>query len=208
MRIPVKSHEDKATVILETAQRRFAIYGVEKTTMREIAGDLNMSKGSLYYYFPDKENLYRAVIEKEQAEFIKILEEDLKKTKDPADGLKKYVINRLSYFKALVNLSRLRAETFTEYKPFIGEAMSRFREMEMLYVKELLDRGISSGIFKIDDSFETASLFLDLLRGLRSAVLSNKALLIIDDEEYRLMAEKAMNFTTIFINGLKKAEKG
>jgi TetR/AcrR family transcriptional repressor of mexJK operon len=49
MSLPIKSHENKAAVIVETAQRRFAIYGIEKTTMREIAGDLNMSKGSLYY---------------------------------------------------------------------------------------------------------------------------------------------------------------
>jgi hypothetical protein len=81
--------------------------------------------------------------------------------------------------------------------------MSKFRDKEKHIVKELLDRGISSGVFKIEDSMQTASLFLDLLRGLRSAVLSNKALLIIDDEEYTVMSEKAMNFTTIFINGLR-----
>jgi AcrR family transcriptional regulator len=59
--------------IIEASQRRFGIYGIEKTSMREIAGDLKLSKASLYYYFPDKESLYRAVVEKEQDEFIEKL---------------------------------------------------------------------------------------------------------------------------------------
>jgi AcrR family transcriptional regulator len=204
MRLPVRSHEEKAAVIIETAQKRFGLYGIEKTTMREIAGDLNMTKGSLYYYFPDKENLYKAVVDKEHSEFIRVLYNDLKNIDDPVEGIKKYVINRLSYFKTMVNLSRLRAETFYDYKPLIVDSMIRFRENEKKIIMEFLERGNASGIFRVNDTTETASLFLDLLRGLRSAVLTDKKLLIIDDDEFRIMADKAIKFTVIFINGIKK----
>jgi AcrR family transcriptional regulator len=206
MRLSVRSYNGKAAVILETAQKRFGLYGIEKTTMREIAGDLNMSKGSLYYYFPGKENLYRAVVEKEQSEFIRVLYKDLENIHDPVEGIKKYVINRLSYFKTMVNLSRLRAESYSEYKPLIADSILKFRENERHIIKELLDKGIAEGKFRIDDTLETATLFLDVLRGLRSAVLSDKTLLVIDDDEYRLMADKVMRFTAIFINGLRKTE--
>ena len=60
---------NKTDLIIEAAQKRFGLYGVEKTSMREIANDLKLSKASLYYYFPDKESLYKAVVEKEQKEF-------------------------------------------------------------------------------------------------------------------------------------------
>ncbi len=66
---------NKEQLILEAAQKRFGMYGIEKTSMREIADDLKLSKASLYYYFPDKESLYRAVIEKEQGEFIERIRE-------------------------------------------------------------------------------------------------------------------------------------
>jgi AcrR family transcriptional regulator len=204
MKLPVRSHVEKAEVILETAQKRFALYGIEKTTMREIAGDLNMTKGSLYYYFPDKENLYKAVIEKEQAEFTRVLQNDLKNNDDPVEAMKKYVRNRLSYFKTMVNLSRMRAESFSEYKPLITDSMKKFRENEMKVIIEFLNTGKSRGIFSVDDTTETASLFLDLLRGLRSAVLTDKKLLVIDDDEFRIMADKTMKFTMIFINGIRK----
>jgi len=204
LRLNGDTYEDKVGVIIEAAQRRFALYGAEKTTMREIAGDLKMTKGSLYYYFPDKENLYRAVIEKEQSEFIKVLENELTSIKDPAEGISRYVRHRLTYFRTMVNLGRIRAESFIEYKPLIAHSMTRFREREKLAIKGLLDNGNSSGIFSIGDTMEAASLFLDLLRGLRSAVFANKELIVIDDEEFSEMAKKAEQFTMIFLNGIKK----
>jgi TetR/AcrR family transcriptional repressor of mexJK operon len=41
----------KRIKILEAATRRFAHFGMAKTTMSEIAKDLNFSKALLYYYF-------------------------------------------------------------------------------------------------------------------------------------------------------------
>ncbi|HEY4784669.1 MAG TPA: helix-turn-helix domain-containing protein, partial [Bacteroidales bacterium] len=51
---------EKLEVILKAAQKRFGLYGLEKTTMKEIASDMGMSKAALYYYFPDKEGLFKA----------------------------------------------------------------------------------------------------------------------------------------------------
>ena len=59
-------NSDKISNILSAAQKRFGLYGLEKTTMKEIASDLGVSKASLYYYFPDKESLLKAVVELNQ----------------------------------------------------------------------------------------------------------------------------------------------
>jgi AcrR family transcriptional regulator len=204
-----KNIKRKQQLILEAAQKRFAIYGVEKTTMQEIADDLRLVKGSLYYYFPDKETLFKAVIETEQAEFLKVIEEDIETIKEPSKALKKYVLNRLSYFRKLVNLSRLRAESLDEYRPMITESMVKFREKERNIVKKIFDRGNDTGEFDIADTSESASLFLDLLKGLRSAILNDKKLLSIDEDEYKILTDKALAFADIFINGLivKKGNK-
>ena len=53
--------DQKQEAIIEAAIKRFAHFGVSKTTMAEIAADLSFSKASLYYYFPDKLNLFAAV---------------------------------------------------------------------------------------------------------------------------------------------------
>ena len=48
-----------------------------------------------------------------------------------------------------------------------------------------------------------ASLFLDLLRGLRISLINEKETLFIEQEEYDLLFDKTIAFTNIFIKGLK-----
>jgi AcrR family transcriptional regulator len=194
--------EDKSEKIIKVAQERFGLYGFDKTSMREIAEDMHMSKGALYYYFPGKESLYRSVIDKELSEFLRNMDEDLSNIPDPMDCLRKYVVVRLSYFKTLLNLSRLRAESLSELRPFIVDTLDEFREKEKKHIMKLLEKGRANKQIRITNFNETASLFLDLLRGLRSSVLKNKKLLVLDDEEYQVLSKKTIAFTEIFIRGL------
>jgi AcrR family transcriptional regulator len=194
--------ESRVETIINAAQKRFGIYGVEKTTMREIADDLQISKAALYYYFPDKEDLYSFVVRKEQAEFLDIIEEDLRTSPDPGLNLRKYALTRLSYFRKLLNLSRIRLASLSGLKPRIATIMIDFREKEKEHIRKLLDEGKKSGQFDIDDTEKTATLFLDLLRGLRSAFLAEKDILVIDEAEFQKLSEKVKDITDIFINGL------
>jgi AcrR family transcriptional regulator len=203
MRFAKSTKEDKALTIIEAAQKRFALYGVEKTSMREIAADLRMSKGSIYYYFPDKENLYKAVIEKEQSVFLKMLEENVSAIADPSDSLVNYALSRINYFKKLINLGQVRSEAMPELKPLIANTLRKFHEKEKIIVMKIIEKGKSNGDYNIVDSYQVASLYLDLLRGLRSTLLSNKTHLFINEEEYQVLLEKVRGFTELFIKGLK-----
>jgi TetR/AcrR family transcriptional regulator len=198
-----KPGDDKQELIIKIAQKRFGIYGIEKTSMREIAGDLRISKGLLYYYFPDKESIYKAVIEKEQSEFMKKLKTEIAEIHDPAECLRKYVSIRLLYFKTLLNIGRLRSESFPDLRPRIAESMKEFGEVERNIIKEILEKGKKKKIFSIDNISETVSLFMDLLRGLRLTVLRDKKILIIDEPEYSELSHKALAFTELFIKSLK-----
>ena len=198
--------EDKSSLIINAAQRLFGIYGAEKTSLREIADDLHMSKASLYYYFPDKENLYRAVLEKEQAEFLKKLEKDIRDNPDPAECLRCYALNRLASFKYLLNLGRIGSGSFPDYKPLIADSFKVFREKEKKLVMEVLEKGKENGQFKMHDTYDTASLFLEILRGLRCVFFNNNKFTSINDENYRELIERITATTDIFIKGLMYKE--
>jgi len=201
-----KSGSEKASkveLIIEASQKRFGLFGIEKTSMREIANDLKLSKASLYYYFPDKESLYKAVVEKEQREFISKISERIFSIQEPEQLLLEYANTRLSYFRTLLNLSRLRLEAYSELKPGFRNTIKDFKEKEKEILKRIFERGISSGIFFIDDTDQTASLFLDLLKGLRTTLVNEKKTLFIEQEEYDLLLQKTIAFTNIFIKSLK-----
>lgn len=194
---------DKVQMIIEASQKRFGLFGVEKTSMREIANDLKLSKASLYYYFPDKESLYKAVVEKEQKEFLAKISEILVSIQDPEQLLREYSGTRLTYFRTLLNLSRLRLEAYAGLKPGFRETIQIFKEKEKEIIKKIFEKGISTGIFLIDDTDQTASLFLDLLKGLRITLVNEKKTLFIEQDEYEILLEKTIAFTNVFIKGLK-----
>jgi AcrR family transcriptional regulator len=194
---------EKVQMIIEVAQKRFGLYGLEKTSMREIADDLNLSKASLYYYFPDKENLYKAVVEKEQIEFIAKISKRIFSIQEPEQLLLEYANARLSYFRTLLNLRRLRLEAYSGLKPVFMETIQIFKEKEKEIIKRIFEKGISSGIFFISDTDQTATLYLDLLKGLRTTLVNEKKTLFIEQEEFDLLLEKTIAFTNFFIKGLK-----
>jgi AcrR family transcriptional regulator len=193
---------NKEQIIIETAQKRFGLFGIEKTSMQEIADDLKLSKASLYYYFPDKASLYKAVIEKEQNEFIKKITEKVLSINEPDMLLREYVNARLSYFHSLLNLSRLRLEAYSDLKPVFRETMILFKEKEKEIIIKIFNDGIRKGIFFIEETDKTASLFLDLLKGLRISVVNDKKTLFIEQEEYDKLLNNTVAFTEIFIKGL------
>ena len=49
--------EEKKREILDAASRVFRRQGLHATGMRDIAAELGMAVGNLYYYFKDKEEL-------------------------------------------------------------------------------------------------------------------------------------------------------
>jgi AcrR family transcriptional regulator len=199
----ISDKSDKVQMIIDASQRRFGLYGIEKTSMREIASDLKLSKASLYYYFPDKESLYKAVVEKEQMEFIANISERIFSFHEPEQLLLEYANARLSYFRTLLNLSRLRLEAYSDLKPGFRESIQLFKEKEKEIIKKIFEKGISSGIFFISDTDQTATLYLDLLKGLRTTLINEKRTLFIEQEEYDLLLEKTIIFTNVFIKSLK-----
>lgn len=196
-------NQEKTKLIIEAAQKRFGVYGLMKTTMREIATDLNMSKGLLYYYFPDKEHLYKAVVEKEQNEFLEILKINIDKNPDPEENMREYVNLRMSYFKSLLNLNRLSFDSSKEIKSIMSDVWIEFRNNEIAVIKKVIKNGIDKGIFNISKVDESAILFVDLLKGLRNMEINKKRIFFIDEIEYDLLSKKSNDFVEIFIKGLK-----
>jgi AcrR family transcriptional regulator len=193
----------KPEQIIEVAQRLFGLYGVERVSMLEIATELHLSKASLYYYFPDKESLYRAVIEKEQAEFISRISGKLARMNNPEKMLLEYVRMRLDYFSRLINLSRLRMEAFADMKPVFKATGKNFKEKEMVIVKQIFNLGVEKKVWKINNADEVASLFLDILKGLRVTSINDRHTMVLNPSEFEMLNEKIETFAKIFSNGLK-----
>lgn len=59
-----KLDEAKRNKIIEVSAKEFAENGFEKASYNKIMERLEISKGAMYYYFDDKSDLYRTVMQK------------------------------------------------------------------------------------------------------------------------------------------------
>ncbi len=198
----IYQNTDKYDIIIAAAQRRLGLFGYEKTTMSEIAGDVSMSKAALYYYFPDKESIFKAVIEKELVDFFKRIKPVIESIQSPQERLMAYVKLRIGYFREFMNLSKFRISNPESATPMLRELFHKFRSQESLYFTELLQYGKDSGVFHFENAYALSQLFLDILKGLRLALVPHKQYIELKEEEIDLILARAVEFTEIFIRGL------
>lgn len=196
------ANEEKLEEIISIAQRRFGVYGYSKTAMHEIAEDLGMSKASLYYYFPDKDSLFRSVFEKEKQQFIQILHETIDKSEDAEMLLFDFINMRLRSFRNLNNLARASLEDIKNMKKVLKDLWIHFREKEQEEIRRIFLIGIKQNKFSIENVDEVANLFLDSLKGLSHICLKQKDILHVGEGEFLEISKKSEQLTKIFIKAI------
>jgi len=197
------SQDQKQEAILEAAIRRFAHFGVAKATMAEIASDLSLSKASLYYYFPDKLSLYAAVIKKITSENEKQDEEDLAKEKDPFKALVLYLERRTDFIIRYYNiLEFLRTFNPMRMPEPLESVFIYLKKRELARLTSVIEKGVSTGLFKIKDARKTAELLYEFLDGFRASLALHGANFFPDKKQFQSILRKEIEFSLIFFNGL------
>ncbi len=195
-----KSKEDS---IIKAARQRFAHFGYSKVTMDEIAGDVEMGKASLYYYFPTKENLFQEVILQEQNEFVEEIEKILKNETRAKDKLLQYVDLRLKYFQKLFNLGALSFYSFIENKSLFKQHYLNFEVRELQLMNEIFDEGKKKNEFKKDIDGKIVKVLLHILQGLRLRSLRSITGQQMDQKAYKELKDEMLMTVEIFLQGIK-----
>ncbi|MDN5285741.1 MAG: Transcriptional regulator, TetR family [Mucilaginibacter sp.] len=197
-------HQDiKREKILEASYQRFLHYGYSKTTMNEIAGDLSMSKALLYYYFPDKSQLYIAVMRKIAIDYTNGLED---KT-DTFTSLKEafvfqintnhdFIVNNYNFF----DFFRLNEQNLPD---MIWEIVDQVHLAELNLLSNALKAEIEGGTIKpVTNPEELITLLLDALQGIRDGSVSQKKVSFPRKEHLEGIHTKKLLLIDIFIKGL------
>lgn len=73
--------------ILAAAEVRFAAAGFEKTRLDDVADDIGMVGSAILYHYPDKRELYRAVLEDLTGDLLGAIEEAIDRPAPPRERL-------------------------------------------------------------------------------------------------------------------------
>ncbi len=156
--------EEIESRILEEAQRLFLLHGVRGVTMDDMAGNLGMSKKTLYQYFTNKADLVLLVatsfIEAEKIESDRVIQE-------ASNAIDQEF--RLLRWSSRV-FGRMNPNLISEVQRFYPQAWEVFNQFkqEFLFKKivENLRRGVKEGLYRPE-------LNLDLIATLRIAQIES-----------------------------------
>ena len=150
--------------IVDTAERHFALHGYNKVTMEDIAAELGVSKASLYYYFKDKGEVFKAVFEKIEGAFWDDLSALFEKDMPGRKRLKTYLELRFRLFHKYLTIAGIGSGPIVELNSMLPRLAADFRTKECGIVKRILE---SSDEFRRNDLDRTSELVVNLMFGMR-----------------------------------------
>lgn len=147
--------------ILSVATRIFSRFGFYKTSMDEIARTAHKAKGSLYYHFASKEELFTEVVAME----LKNLKKELALVVtdpelNPKEKIKKYLLTRMFILYKASNYHETLKADFFEHFDFVDHLRSELDNWEKEQLKSIIRQGIDAGIFA--DQNEKIDVLLDV----------------------------------------------
>lgn len=195
-----KEEASKLEAILTAAQKKFGQYGLAKTTMNDIASELGMGKASIYYYFPNKEALYEAVILKEQEHFIQEISKSIKASANAANILRSYSKKRVALFESCFNLSKLSGDMLSTV-PCVKRLVEDFGKKESALLASILELGIQNKEFQSEEIQEKADLLATLMLGIRMVAKKRKE--VLDKEDYAMVHKYMAQTIEMFIKSIQ-----
>src|SRR5258707_3824271 len=200
----INYHQDiKKEKILEAAHHRFLHYGYSKTTMNEISGDICMSKALLYYYFPDKSQLYVAVMRKVADDYLNTLECKFNTVSSLKEAFAfqinmqhEFMFKNYNFF----DFFRLNEQNLPDA---IWEIVDQVHDSERdLLVNAIKNEAAKGTIRPVSNPGEIVNLILDALHGVRVSAVSHKKTVFHNKEHLDEIRAKRLLLTDIFIKGL------
>ena len=164
-----KTSEEIRNFIISEAGKRFSRYGLSKTTIDDIAKSVHMGKSSLYYYFPGKEEIFKAVLEKETEVFKGKVQQAMAREESPRGRFRAYALTRMQCFRDLVNVYAALKEDYLRQYAFIQELRQDYDRQEVELVKQILADGVGQGHLVVEDLELTSSTIVAAIKGLEYA---------------------------------------
>lgn len=159
----------KRQKILEQAILLFSEHGYNDTTIAKVAKASGVSFGSVFTYFPTKEDLFHHAVIEPLKEISQLLLDFDENASNPLQELENMVKNHIKIFSGVNKYLRLVVQVIGQYTRFekqfseLDQFHNTFREK----IQKLIENGQKQNQLKPLDSYFTVTSYTSLLIGLR-----------------------------------------
>lgn len=199
----MENQDKKRIIIIEAALKRFAHYGLSKTTMSEIAKDISLSKALLYYYFPDKLSLYVSTMEYLMHKMSREIVKSIDKTSTATDAVLKLLQKRQAYIQKYYNLFESSQTIGNDLPKDLSDKYDKAKAFEKIIISSLFSRGVSHGELSIEDPKLATEIFIDAIAGIHFNILAKDKSIFPGKEQFKEIFYKEKVFAEIFLSGIR-----
>lgn len=131
--------------ILEAAEHVFATYGFRGATTAMIAAKAGVTKPNIYYYFRNKEALYRKLLQhilSVWADSLGLIDAE----KPPEECLRAYLTRKMEFSRTRPQLSRIFANEIISGAPYIRDHISRNTRPLLVEKTQVIEGWIKQGL--------------------------------------------------------------
>jgi AcrR family transcriptional regulator len=137
--------------LLDAAEGLFARKGFEATTIKEIGAAADLNPALLYYYFGNKEDLYRAVLTRVIGELVRLGQARVDAASSPVDAIRGVVETQAAFLIAHPTAPKLFVREMLDHGARRGEqAILQLAAGLFKRLCEVIEAGQRSGIFRHD----------------------------------------------------------
>lgn len=161
-----KKMSNTKKMLIEVARVLFSKNGKKEVTMNDIAEASKKGRRTLYTYFNNKEEIYKAVIDKELEHLLDQLRIVSAQDTEPDVKLTNHIIAHLDAIKFIVTRNgSLRGDFFHDiYEVERTRRKVDLKEIEL--IKNILAEGIDKKVFKRMDPNLSSLILFHALKGL------------------------------------------
>lgn len=157
--------QEKLESILDTSKKLFARYGLQKTSVDEVARMARVAKATIYNYFGSKDQVYLEVLRQEMDEILEKTSYLVDQEFSPGDKLTTFVKARFKYMRKAINILNLDREGIEKLIPSAEIIRNELFEQEVNIIRSILQEGVEKGVFHLNDALFTARAIAHALRG-------------------------------------------
>ncbi|WP_276225291.1 TetR/AcrR family transcriptional regulator [Niabella beijingensis] len=174
MEEPLNHHMTKKEALRQkigaAAIQCFTKYGLEKTTLDDIAKVIGLNKASLYYYYKNKEDLFVETAIAEGKKYIGTLQQKTAQKKGVEAKIWFYLDSRFKYYINVLNVGKISPGTLNKVLPRFFELYEDFRKQEQAFLAEILKEAMHEGVVEKGNASKIASLLIDISDALKHSV--------------------------------------
>ncbi|TCL69578.1 TetR/AcrR family transcriptional regulator [Rhizobium sp. BK251] len=156
----------KRQQILEGAKRAFMKFGFDAASMNDVTREAGVSKGTLYVYFANKEDLFAAMVETERAEFVASVRTALAEKSTVEEALYDFGMTFVAHMTTDKVMDAMRTVLgVRDRMPGLCQRFFTGPENIRTVMYDYLQRQVAEGRVAIDDIDLAARQFLELSSG-------------------------------------------